>query len=118
VCSDVFMGDTKHISIRIPEEILLRVDEQSKRMRWSRNATLNICVEYGLPDLELNRGVGIKESVVGGCGSEVSGEEKSARKQKGVSESKKEEVVSRFGEKCPHGYMNWMVCPKCNPKEK
>ena len=50
------MGETKHISIRIPEEILLLVDEQAKRMRWSRNATLNTCIEFGLPDLELESG--------------------------------------------------------------
>lgn len=61
VCSDVLMGGTKHITMRIPEEILLLVDEQAKRMRWSRNTTLNTCIEFGLPDLELERGGRVNE---------------------------------------------------------
>lgn len=24
--------------------------------------------------------------------------------------------LPKYGEKCRHGYMNWMVCPDCNPK--
>lgn len=58
LCSDVFMSETKHISIRIPEEILSQVDEQAERMRWSRNAALNTCIEFGLQDLQLERGPG------------------------------------------------------------
>jgi hypothetical protein len=51
------MSYTKHISMRVAGEILLLVDEQAKRMRWSRNATLNTCIEFGLLDLEKERGV-------------------------------------------------------------
>jgi hypothetical protein len=50
------MSDTKHISMRLGEDILARVDAEAKRMRWSRNAALNTCVEFGLLDLELERG--------------------------------------------------------------
>ena len=56
LCSYVFMSDTKHISMRIDAEILALVDAEAKRMRWSRNAALNTCVEFGLVDLEMERG--------------------------------------------------------------
>ena len=50
------MSDTKHISMRIDADILARVDADAKRMRWSRNAALGTCVEFGLVDLEMERG--------------------------------------------------------------
>jgi hypothetical protein len=50
------MSDTKHISMRIDADILARVDAEAKRMRWSRNAALGTCVEFGLVDLEKERG--------------------------------------------------------------
>ena len=51
------MSGTKHISIRVPKEILEMVDEQAKKMRWSRHAAILTCIEFGLPDLELERGL-------------------------------------------------------------
>lgn len=56
MCLDVLMSGTKHISIRVPKEILEMVDEQAKKMRWSRHAAILTCIEFGLPDLELERG--------------------------------------------------------------
>ena len=56
LCLDVLMSDTTHISIRIPKEILAYVDAQAEYLRWSRNATLNTCIEFGLVDLEKERG--------------------------------------------------------------
>jgi hypothetical protein len=52
------MSDTKHISMRIEKDILARVDAEAKRMRWSRNAALSTCVEFGLVELEMERGPG------------------------------------------------------------
>jgi hypothetical protein len=56
LCLDVLMSDTKHISMRIGADILAKVDAEAKRMRWSRNAALNTCVEFGVVDLQGERG--------------------------------------------------------------
>ena len=42
--------------MRIDADILARVDAEAKRMRWSRNAALGTCVEFGLVDLEMDGG--------------------------------------------------------------
>jgi hypothetical protein len=40
------------ISLRISDELVAMVDEEAKRRKWSRNATINHLIEYGLPDSE------------------------------------------------------------------
>jgi len=56
LCYDVSMCDTVLISMRIDKDVLTNVEAEAKRMRWSRNATLQTCIEFGLPDLRQERG--------------------------------------------------------------
>ena len=128
------MGSTKHVSIRIPEEILAWVDQQAEYLRWSRNATLNACIEFGLVDLEKERG-GPKSGGGTGADSENKSEEsqkksgesarenrqsgikggKSGKKGAGVSapETKERDSVTWFPHsKCPHGYTNSFACER------
>src|ERR1700677_66518 len=49
---DMQSGDSRHISIRIPDELLEIIDSEAKRRRWSRHAAIITCIEFGLPDLE------------------------------------------------------------------
>lgn len=147
MCSDVLMGNTKHVSFRIDSEILERVDAEAKRMRWSRSVALHTCVEFGLMDLEQERGPGgklndekgISAPDNGGAAGRVESGNKGGNKagagiarlsrrslsSSGVEskitvgqENKTGEAIAPFrgSGKCPHGYMNWMVCPDCNPK--
>ena len=60
------MSDTVHISMRISKELLGLVDEQARRMRWSRNAALGTCVEFGVVELAREVGVGVRETGFGG----------------------------------------------------
>ncbi len=112
------MSDTKHISIRIPEEILSMVDEQAEKFRWSRSATINTCIEFGLVDLEKENGPGVK-TATGALKRELSSlqvnkvVEKIGEKIKKVSE--KENNRAWFpNSMCPHGYMNSFACEKEN----
>ena len=130
VCLDVLMSVTKHISIRIPEEILLMVDEQAQRMRWSRNATLNTCIEFGLPDLELARsGRWIDAEIKSKATSEKVGEAGPENRSAGIKgvatggkgggtrSPKAAEVMVKDWfpvSKCPHDYVNSFVCEKNN----
>lgn len=118
-------------------------------MRWSRNAALNTCVEFGLVDLEQERGPGGKinrdtrggsgeagndlEVAEWGAGGGISKSEastaqpegagsasvagKGAGAQAGAVEGVRSKVLDkaaggtlRGSGKCPHGYVNWMVC--------
>lgn len=65
------------ISVRLDENILKFVDAEAARRRWSRNAVIQTCVEYSLPDLE-REPVGkprkkIAEISAGGGGAENGG---------------------------------------------
>jgi hypothetical protein len=40
------------ISLRIPKDLLEFVDAEALRRKWSRNATINHLVEYGLQESE------------------------------------------------------------------
>lgn len=40
------------VSVRLDENILKFVDAEAARRKWSRNAVIQTCVEYSLPDLE------------------------------------------------------------------
>jgi hypothetical protein len=85
LCLDVLMSDTKHISMRIGADILAKVDAEAKRMRWSRNAALNTCVEFGVVDLQGERGP---------AGGKLNGKEKVAE----VAAEKAGEVGIQNGE--------------------
>ena len=52
LCYYVRMSNTTHISIRIDSDVLKAVGAEAKRRKWSRNATIQHLVEYGLPDSE------------------------------------------------------------------
>ena len=51
MCSDWFMANTEHTSIRISADLMAMVDEEAARRKWSRNVTLVTALEYGLPDM-------------------------------------------------------------------
>lgn len=119
------MGATKHITFRIDEALLEMVDKEAARMRWSRSATLATCVEFGLPDLEKERTSAghqhepaITRTEVGSTARvEHGGADKQPIKanrgtpiRKVGSERTHDDSGDGVGEKCPHGYMNWMVC--------
>ena len=58
-------------------------------------------------------------AVAGGGGGKASRKEaRSGEGNKKPAVTGQEEAVAptRPSGKCPHGYMNWLVCPKCNPK--
>ena len=83
------MSDTTHISLRIDSDILSRVDAEAKRMRWSRNSALNTCVEFGLVDLEQERGPSGGGKLNGRRMATEAGDN-SGVEQRGISEGVKE----------------------------
>jgi len=123
----VVMGETKVISLRIDSELLAFVDAEAERRRWSRNATIHACVEFGLPDLEKERGSAVLrqepvfapkedrqvervESQPNSAGGKPHGGNRAASVRKVGSGRAGDDSGDGVGEKCPHGYMNWMVC--------
>jgi hypothetical protein len=120
------MGATQHVTLRLDKELLELVDREAARMRWSRSTTLATCVEFGLVDLEQERPsgrvqrenpevgsteVGSVARVESGHGSTdklPTGTNRTTSIRKVGSERAHDNSGDGVGEKCPHGYMNWM----------
>ena len=107
------------------------VDEEAARRKWSRNVTLVTALEYGLPDMMREVVGGGKNAArenqesgqetiipeVGKVGSEngsVGIKGGGTRRKAGFIRAQETieagAVKFRGIGKCPHGYMNWMVC--------
>lgn len=122
------------IALRISPELVRSIDALAKRDRTTRSKEIIWLLRYALSGTPIEGmtapPVRIFETVARGT-MRKSAVAKSKRAAKPVPKPKKQAVhkaaahapaakalkgaLPKIGEKCPHGYMNWLLCPKCRP---
>lgn len=91
------MAITKQISIRLKEEVLVEIDAEAESLGVSRNLIISRRVEKLPPLYGVDRATGEVSEIKPGGWMRSSVPEKLEDKFRGMG-------------KCPHGYVNWMIC--------
>jgi hypothetical protein len=105
------MAKSQIVTLRIPEIILTRLDATAKTEGISRAAVIVQALSAYLP-------VGNKPAAL----RDRQPDPLPTDFKPAVAPPTLEEIVtqkgkspSQVGNKCPHGWMNWLQCGKCNP---
>ena len=54
ISSKKFRGDSSVVSVRIPNELIKRLDEIAEKTGRTRNEIIQMCLEFSLDNLEIN----------------------------------------------------------------
>ncbi len=54
ISSKKFRGDSAVVSVRLPNELILKLDEIAERTGRTRNEIMQTCIEFSIENLEIN----------------------------------------------------------------
>ena len=54
ILSKKFRGDSAVVSVRLPNELILKLDEIAERTGRTRNEIMQTCIEFSIENLEIN----------------------------------------------------------------
>ncbi|MBQ7348013.1 MAG: ribbon-helix-helix protein, CopG family [Clostridia bacterium] len=54
ISSKKFRGDSAVVSVRLPNELILKLDEIAERTGRTRNEIMQTCIEFSVENLEIN----------------------------------------------------------------